>query len=403
MGVKMRILIINETCGTGSHGKICVELAEKFRAEGNECYIGYGRHACVEEKYKDFSIRVGNDRDVKFHALITRIFDAHGFGSRIATKKFLKWVDKYNPELLLLHNIHGYFINVELLFKWIKRKPNLNVIWTLHDCWAFTGHCSHFMITNCEQWKTGCKKCPEKRHYPASLVLDRCRINYFRKKSLFTGVPNLKIVVPSQWMYEMVKMSYLKEYPIVLKYNKIDVSSFVYTPGSFRSKYKIETKKMLLGVAVDWIPEKGIYDIIRLSYLLDPIFCIVLVGITKKEYSKLEDSLNMISYAEENIHELIYESPLGVAIYPNVESMYSYLTKSKSLKVLDEHAEVICIPRTNSKKELAEIYSAADYLINPTHEDNYPTVNLEAIACGTFVITYDTGGAKETLYRKEMN
>ena len=393
----MRVLIINETCGTGSHGKICVELAEKYRAEGNECFIAYGRHECTNDEYKKFSVRIGDDSDVKLHAIQTRLFDAHGFGSKKATEKFLDWVMKYNPDLILLHNLHGYYINVEELFLWIKQHPHVRIKWTLHDCWAFTGHCSHFMITGCEKWKSGCGKCPEKGHYPATLLLDNSRSNYKRKKELFSGVPNLEISVPSMWLFDKVKQSFLSQYPIILEYNKVDVSAFSYTDNTFKTDHNIQQKKMLLGVAVDWIPEKGILDVVHLSRLLDSTYCIVLVGITEKDLLKYQRKEIFRSFSTENIHPLVYESKSGVAVYPNVESMFSYITEKRDLLYPIEHAEIICIPRTNDKAELAKIYSAADYFINPTHEDNYPTVNLEAKACGTFVITYDTGGAKETI------
>ena len=347
----LRILFINETCGTGSHGKIAAEQAQKFENEGHEVKIAYGRYSKVPEKYKKYAVQIGSKFDVYVHALLTRLTDRHGFFSKRATKKFLQWAEKFNPDFLWLHNIHGYYINVEMLFNWIKSRPNMKIFWTLHDCWSFTGHCGYFSFIKCYKWKTHCKNCPQKNRYPASIV-DNSYKNFERKKNLFTDVKNITLITPSKWLADLVKESFLKDYPVEVRYNEIDKNIFKPTFGNFREKFNIKDKKIILGVASIWEERKGLGDFVRLSEILDPEkFIIVLVGLKPKQIKKLPE-------------------------------------------------KIIAIQRTENQKELAEIYTAADVFFNPTYEDNYPTVNLEAEACGTPVITYDTGGCPETIKNK---
>ena len=344
----MRILFVNAVCGTGSTGKICAELAEKYDVEGHEVKIAYGRDGFVPEKYQKYALRIGTDRDVKLHAIKTRITDKHGLYSKKATKEFLKWAEEYSPDLLWLHNIHGYYINYEMLFDWIKSRPNMEVKWTLHDCWTFTGHCPHFMVAKCDKWKTQCERCPQTKRYPATYVFDNSKDNYLRKRSAFTGVKNMTIITPSKWLADLVKQSYLKEYDVEVKYNTIDTSVFKPTESDFRKKNDLENKKIVLGVASTWDKYKGLYDFYKIRELLDDNYAIILVGLNDNQLSEL---------------------PNGI----------------------------IGIKRTNSREELAAIYTAADVFINPTYEDTYPTVNLEAQACGTPVITYRTGGSPESV------
>lgn len=349
----MKVLIVNAVCGITSTGKICVKLAQKFESEGDICKIAYGRDGYVPKQFQKYSVRIGNDLDVKIHGIYTRLFDKHGLGSRRATKKFLHWAEEYNPDLLWLHNLHGYYINYEMLFKWIKSRPEMLVKWTLHDCWAFTGHCTHYMFSGCEQWKKECTNhCLEIKSYPASLFLKNCKNNYERKKKAFSNVHKMQLIVPSRWMEEQVNNSFLKEYQIKVQYNTIDYEVFRPRESLFREQYNIEDKYMILGVANNWKMRKGFEDFLQLSSLIDENSCIVLVGVTKEEIKRMPS--NMIG-----------------------------------------------IKRTNTQEELAEIYSTADVFVNLTYEDNFPTVNLEAEACGTRVITYGTGGASETIKRKD--
>lgn len=342
----MRVLLINSECGTGSTGKISAAIAEQYESEGHEVKIAYGRRAFVPQQYKRFAVRIGTDNEVKLHALLTRITDKQGLYSKRATREFLKWAEEFNPDVLWLHNLHSYFLNYEMLFEWIKTRPQMEVKWTLHDCWAFTGHCAYFDMAKCYKWKEECKDCPQKTAYPASFVFSNCNDNFNRKKQAFTGVKNMTLITPSNWLADLVKESFLKEYPVEVVHNTIDTNIFKPTPSDFRERYGLENKKIILGVASVWEPRKGLKDFIELSKKLDDNYQIVLVGLSDKQLKEI----------------------------PN---------------------NIIGIKRTNGQKELAEIYTAADVFLNTTYEDNYPTVNLEARACGIPIITYNTGGSPE--------
>ena len=342
----MKVLEINCVSGIRSTGRICTDLAEVLNENGHKCKIAYGREA-VPEKYRSIAYRIGTDNDVRLHALKSRLFDASGFGSKRATERLVENIREYNPDIIHLHNIHGYYINIEILFDYLK-KADKPVVWTLHDCWAFTGHCSYFSFSECERWKTGCFKCPQKKEYPASLILDRSSENWERKKDLFTGVKRLVCVTPSRWLAELVKASFLKEYRVSVIPNGIDLTVFKPTYGNFKKRLGIEDKKILLGVASVWDRRKGFDTFLKLSPLLNEDEIIVLVGLNKEQLKNLPKN-------------------------------------------------IIGIERTNNINELAEIYTAADVFLNPTLEDNLPTVNFEAQACGTPVITYETGGSSETI------
>lgn len=344
----MKVLMINSVCGIGSTGRICTDIAEHLTADGHDCRIAYGRNGNVPEKALPYAKRIGTDLDVKVHGLLTRVFDAHGFGSRRATIQFVNWMKKYDPDIIHLHNLHGYYLHVGVLFDVLKemRKP---VIWTLHDCWAFTGHCPHFSAAECEKWKTKCHACTEKWHYPASMLLDRSKSNYEHKKALFSGADNLTIVTPSYWLSELAKESFLKEYPVIVIPNGIDTGVFHATEGNFRTRYQLGEKKIVLGVANIWDDRKGLTDLVQLSNILGYDYVVVIVGLSPEQREALPKTM-------------------------------------------------IGITRTESVKALAEIYTAADVFVNPTYEDTYPTVNLEAQACGTPVITYRTGGSAESVH-----
>ena len=346
---EMRILLINEVLGTTSTGKISAQIAEQLEMEGNEVKVAFGRWASVPEKYKRFAYYIGSDVAVKMHGILTRLFDAQGLGSRRATKKFVEWAQKYNPDLLWLHNIHGYYINYPILFNWIKSRPKMKVQWTLHDCWAFTGHCVYFTRVGCDKWKTGCQNCPQKKEYPASIGLDGSRKNYEKKKLAFTGIKGMTLITPSKWLADLTRHSFLKDYPVKVSYNEIDRTIFKPTKSDFREKHELIGKRIVLGVSNAWLePRKGLKDFYELRKILDKNYVIVLVGLPD---------------------EMIEDLPEGI----------------------------IGIKKIANSHELAGLYSTADVLVNPTYEDNYPTVNLEAEACGCPVITYDVGGSRETI------
>ena len=341
----MKYLFINSVAGIGSTGRIAAEKCRELMAQGHECLLAYGRQKANCDGIS--TIQIGVPMDYRIHGVMTRIFDNHGFGSKAATRRFLEKVREYDPDVIWLHNIHGYYIHIGLLFDYIK-KADKKVIWTLHDCWSFTGHCAHFDLIGCDRWKTGCHDCPQKGEYPASKVFDSSRTNYEKKKALFTGVKDLTIITPSRWLAGLVKQSYLTEYPVEVVYNTINKDIFKPTAGGFRQKYGLTEKKILLGVAGVWTDKKGWKDFIQIARKLDDSFQIVLVGVTGEQAQGLPKN-------------------------------------------------ILPIEKTNNQKELAEIYTAADLFVNPTYEDTYPTVNLEARACGTRILCYDTCGCAETL------
>lgn len=347
----MKILQINSVCGIRSTGRICADLAEMLESQGHECKIAYGREK-VPEKYKKYAVRIGSDLGVKLNALKARIFDNDGFNAKRSTKKFIEWIKNYSPDIVHLHNLHGYYLNIEMLFKFLA-KADIPVVWTLHDCWAFTGHCAYFTIKKCEKWKTRCNYCSQKKGYPSSLLFDNSSKNYEKKKKLFTSVKNMAIVTPSEWLAELVEQSYLKKYSVQVINNGIDLSVFKPTESNFRETHSLQDKKIILGVASAWGERKGLGDFIKLSKLLDDKNKIVLVGLNKKQKKNLPRN-------------------------------------------------VLGITKTNNVYELAGIYTAADVFFNPTYEDNYPTVNLEAQACGTPVVTYNTCGSVESVSKENV-
>ncbi len=342
----MKILMINSVCGIRSTGRICTDIAEAFEKEGHTCKIAYGRES-VPEKYQKYAVRIGTDIGVKLHAGLARLFDSAGLHSKRATKDLIKWIKEYDPDVIHLHNIHGYYLHIGILFRYLKTCGK-KVIWTLHDCWSFTGHCSHYDYVGCEKWKKGCYKCSQKKRYPASLLLDKSKRNYQCKKSWFTGIENMTIITPSRWLAEQVKSSFLAEYPVEVIPNGIDLNVFKRTESDFKAHYGLEDKKILLGVASVWDERKGFADFLKLADMIEEPYRIVLVGLSVAQMQALPSN-------------------------------------------------IVGIERTNSVTELAEIYSAADVFLNLTYEDNYPTVNLEAQACGTPVITYKTGGSVESV------
>lgn len=340
----MKILQINSVCGIGSTGRIATDIHNALIKQGHKSWIAYGRK---EPKNCDSAIRIGRDFDVYSHALLTRIFDKHGFGSKKATLEFIQKVKTIEPDIIHLHNIHGYYINIEVLFAFLKEygKP---VVWTLHDCWSFTGHCAHFTFVGCDRWHKGCYDCPQKRIYPSSFFLDNSRDNYQRKKEAFRGVKNMTIVTPSNWLANLVKESFLKEHKVITIPNGIDTDLFKPVESDFKKRMEIEDKYVILGVANVWDKRKGLEYFVELADMLHQDEMIVLVGLNDKQIKQMPDN-------------------------------------------------IIGITRTNNTQELIEIYSAADVFLNPTLEESFGMTNLEAQACGTYTITFDSGGSGETI------
>lgn len=340
-----KILQINSVVNTGSTGRIAEGIGQAAMSVGWESYIAYGRN---ERPSTSKTLRIGSSWDLKLHGIQTRLFDNHGLASDRGTNKFINDIELIKPNIIHLHNIHGYYLNYNILFEYLN-KTNIPIVWTLHDCWPITGHCIYFTYVGCEKWKTECYKCPQKKEYPASWIFDRSRKNYILKKSLFKNIPNLTLIPVSDWLSGLIKISFLKDKPTKVIHNGIDTNVFRPTSGiSFRMKHKLQDKFIILGIANIWEPRKGLKDFFDLSILLNDQFQIVLVGLNSRQIKQL----------------------------PN---------------------NIIGIKRTESVNELVELYQDSDVFVNPTYEDNFPTTNLESLACGTPVITYKTGGSPEAI------
>lgn len=350
LGRPLRYVQINSFYN-GSTGTIMRNLHYGLTDRGVDSYIFWGRrHDTISDHEQCCATKLG----YLSHGMKTRLFDRMGFYSKRDTSRLLAQLDKIDPDVVHLHNIHGYYVNIEMLFSWLTNHK-CQVRWTLHDCWAFTGHCAHFTYVKCSQWQSHCahfERCPQLDTYPHTVCKINCAHNFEDKRRIFTSVPpeRMTLITPSQWLADLVEKSFLKGYLVEVRHNTIDTNVFKPTPSDFRERYGIGGRFMILGVASPWTERKGLGDFIRLADELDSEkYAVVLVGLSEKQIKQL---------------------PVGV----------------------------IGLTRTDSPEELAGIYSTADVFFNPTIEDNFPTVNLEAEACGTPVVTYDTGGCRETLH-----
>ena len=333
-----------------STGRIMQEIGELALKNGWESYIAYGKGRDGIKPCHSQIIPVGDKWSTLWHGMQTRLFDRHGLASTQATKRFVKQIEEIKPDIIHIHNIHGYFLNYQILFDYLS-KCNIPVIWTVHDCWLYTGHCYHYSYARCNKWQSGCNHCPQQKKFPASLLIDRSARNYTDKKRAFTSMPQDKfIIVPvSNWIKDEMQHSFLNEYKFHVIHNGINTEVFhVCDTQKTASRYGLTGKQVLLGVASIWSEEKGLKDFIQMAKLLNDDEIIVLVGIKPEEKKNLPKNI------------------VGIA-------------------------------RTENTHELAELYSLADAFINPTWQDNYPTVNMEAIACGTPVVTYRTGGSVEAV------
>ncbi len=339
----MRVLQINSSANSGSTGRIAEEIGNVLIANGHESYLAYGRGTA---KSNSDLIKIGSDWDVYLHGIYTLFTDKHGFASRKATISLIKNIEKIQPDLVALHNLHGYYVNLEILFNYLNRK-NIPVVWTLFDCWAFTGHCSYFDDISCLKWKIHCEKCPKHKNYPSSWV-DKSFQNFKEKRKLFTSLNKMEIITHSKWLSGLVKESFLKYYQVHITPSAINLELFKPLESNIRNEYKLGEKKVILGCASQWSNRKGYSDFVEMSGLLNDAYQIVMIGLNKNELKGL----------------------------PN---------------------NIIGLKRTESIEELAQWYSLAYVFVNPTTQDNFPTTNLEALACGTPVITYKTGGSPEAL------
>lgn len=337
-----KLLQLNE-CLNFSTGKITQSIGETAMRNGWDSYIAYSsRESLVSCKSK--VIKVGSKIDPYIHYAENLLLDREGLSSRCATKKLVEQIKAIHPDVVQLHSLHDHWLNYKILFEYLNT-TDIQVVWTFHDCWAMTGHCMHFVTKNCDRWKTGCYDCLMKGEYPKSLV-DRSRKNWELKKSMFAGCKNLSVVACSDWIADFARESFLKDKRIITIHNGVDLSLF-------KPQFKTESKKYkIIAVSSPWYPAKGELDIYKLrSILSDEEFEIIMVGLSEDQMKKLPEGIRGIQ-------------------------------------------------RTQNVNELAKLYSESDVLINPTYADTFPTVNLEALACGTPVITYRTGGSPEAVDEK---
>lgn len=340
----MVLLQINVDANNGSNGSIARDIGTIALEKGWDSYIAYGRkHIPCDSTL----IRVGNGLDIKIHGLLTRLFDLHGLGSRITTKLFLKKIDKTRPDIVHLHNIHGYYINYQLLFKYLI-KNNIPVVWTFHDCWPFTGHCGHFESYGCSRWKSKCHKCPAVHDYPTSWFFDRSKQAFKLKNRLFTSPQTMHIVTVSKWLKGLAEESFFSKYPIHVVYDGIDTESFKPRNSNLRQVYGLENKFILLSAAANWSNAKGWNDYLKLSNMLSNDCVIMLVGVTDKQRETLPSN-------------------------------------------------IIGVPRQESKEKLAEFYSMADVLLNLSYQETFGMTTAEAMACGTPGISYDRTASPELI------
>ena len=353
----MKIVLVNTICQRGSVGRICADLYEQLDQKGDTPYMAAGRGRLPGYMRGEV---IGNPVDFGFHVLKNFFQGRAGFGSASVTRRFLKWLDEIAPDLIHLHNIHGFYLQTELLFDYLKERK-IPVVWTLHDCWPFTGHCAYYDYIGCEKWKeggSGCRSCPVHRKvYPYAIFKDNSVESYRRKKEAFTGVDSLTIVTPSKWLAGQVKQSFLKDYPIRVIPNGIDLSVFNVLSKDAQKLRDMQqagyNHKTILGVANYWEERKGLSYLERLAEELPSNYTVEVVGLNKPQISVLRKR------------------------HPN--------------------GRLLGMERTANPRLLAALYRTADVYVNPTLEDNFPTTNLEALACGTPVVTFDTGGSSESL------
>lgn len=340
-----RLLLINVALNWGSTGKIVEGIGKLAQSNGWEVFVAHGARYQNPSSLKN--IQVTSKAGEWLHYIESSLFDGQGLGSRCATKRFLCKLDEVKPDLVHVHNIHGCYINYLRLFTYLKER-NIPVVWTLHDCWAMTGHCTHFMRTNCVKWQTGCNNCPQKKTFPATYLFDRSKRNYALKKILFTSIPVMHITTVSTWLKGIAESSYLNKYPVTVVPNGIKTEVFSLGSSDIKDRYGLQEKKLLLAVAIGMDERKGLYDYIQLAEKLPTNYQLMLVGLTEEEQKSLPKN-------------------------------------------------IIGVKRTNGAKELAAYYSAADALLSLSYEETFGLTIVEAMACGTPAIVYNNTAQPELI------
>lgn len=343
-----KVLQINVTANSGSTGRIAEQINQSAASCGWETYFAYGRNM---QPCKSKLIHVGNMLQVYEHYAEHRLFDNDGLASRLSTLKLVREIKKIKPDIIHLHNIHDHWLNYKILFEYLNTL-DIPIVWTQHDCWSFTGGCKHFTLRRCYRWRDGgCTRvCPQKKQMMLCRSSEKTDLHYCLKKKLFGATKNLTLVPVSNWLEGLERQSFLQKHNIVTIHNGIDISKFQPTDGrDIARKYGIGDAKYVIGVSGVWLPYKGWNDFNRLATMLPDDVRLVLVGLNKRQ----------VEEAERN--------------------------------------GIVGIPRTENIYELAALYSGAVMFCNLTYEDTYPTTNLEAMACGTPVLTYRTGGSVEAV------
>lgn len=343
-----KLLLVNVSCNKGSTGRISEQIGCVAKERGWDVFFAHGSRYIAKSQLK--TIEVGSKTRDYFHAFFyDKLLGKDGLGSSSATKALIKQIDRISPDIVHLHNIHGYYLNYKILFEYLNSKK-IHIVWTLHDCWCFTGGCTYLNYMKCEQWKTGCNSCPLKKDFPNHPLMDRRNFAYNLKKELFSRNDSITLVPVSYWLEGLVKQSFFASADVLTIHNGVDINVFKpYDSGDYVfEKYQIPHKRIILGVASPWSARKGLNDFCKLSEKLNEDYHIVLVGLTKQQIDKLPNGITGIE-------------------------------------------------RTESAEELAKLYSAATVYVNPTYSDNFPTTNIESLASGTPVITYNTGGSPEAI------
>lgn len=344
----MRILQINTRYyNGGSTGRITYDLKCVMDANDIESCVAFGFGYDIKPSEADTVYRIENDWELFVSKVLTKLTGHHGFNNTRETRKLLSWIDDIRPDIIHMHNIHNHYVNIELLLSYIASK-NTPCVLTMHDCWTFTGHCAYFDYSECNKWMAGCYHCPSLRDYPKTFTLkDPSLWNYNKKKELFAPL-NITFVSPSQWLANLQQRSFLKDKPCVVINNGVDTEIFKPTESNVREFHCIGNRRMILAVAAGLAPRKGRKYLLELPKLLNDDEVLVVVGLNKGQE-----------------------------------------------RLFQKDDRVICLYRTKTADELVNLYSTADVFINPTLEDNFPTTNIEALACGTPVVTFNTGGSGE--------
>lgn len=340
-----KLFIIGSSLNYGSPGKITENIGLLAKSQGWEVYQAHGL------KYSNPSQLIARPVSTtlgeKIHAGYSLLLDGHGLASTKSTLKLVEWLKEVRPDVIHLHNLHGYYLNYEVLFNYLST-INTPIVWTLHDFWPITGHCAHFDYAGCYKWKTQCEECPQRGTYPKSLFIDRSKRNFVLKKRIFTSVKNMTIVPVSKWVGGLVSESFLGKYPIIPIYNGIDTDVFKPTASNLRERLGLQDKFIMVGVAAPWYPLKGMNDYFALNEILSDDYKIIMIGLSKEQINQL---------------------PKGI----------------------------IGIERTNSQTELVEYYSMADCTLNLSYQETFGMTTVEGMACGTPGIVYDKTASPELI------